>query len=260
MVLSCTLHFFFLNFWAIYEFSWFYSIYFWILVVTCSYESLEGFHARFEIFIWAMIPNWSWNWESWQNSGLSEIWHSERSAGKRRTVRRSWELFTRGSAEKFSTWKLHSGRSAKGPRTVRGSSVHPASFGYTGGMPLSKKRTVRRRSADSPPVFGRIYQRQDSVGWQCKDSKADGPPGYRGQSATGQKGGVGQTWLILVVSLTPLHQTTHKHQKGLSLSLSSTWGRRQDQGFLAWFPDGPRTSPDSSQDCASCPLGILTNP
>ena len=37
-------------FWAIYEFSWFYSIYFWILVVTCSYESFEGFHARFEIF------------------------------------------------------------------------------------------------------------------------------------------------------------------------------------------------------------------
>ena len=36
--------------WAIYEFPWFYSIYFWILVVTCSYESLEGFHARFEIF------------------------------------------------------------------------------------------------------------------------------------------------------------------------------------------------------------------
>jgi len=38
------------QFWAIYEFSWFYSFYFWILIVTCSYESLEGFHARFEIF------------------------------------------------------------------------------------------------------------------------------------------------------------------------------------------------------------------
>ena len=38
------------QFWAIYEFLWFYSFYFWILVVTCSYESFEGFHARFEIF------------------------------------------------------------------------------------------------------------------------------------------------------------------------------------------------------------------
>ena len=78
-------------------------------------------------------------------------------------------------------------------RTVRELSVHPASFGYTGGLPLSKERTVRRRSADSPPVLGRIYQRQfQSVG-SVKNSKADGPPGYRGQSATGQKGGVGQT-------------------------------------------------------------------
>ena len=53
-VLMYTLCFFFLiflkQFWAIYEFLWFYSFYFWILVVTCSYESLEGFHARFEIF------------------------------------------------------------------------------------------------------------------------------------------------------------------------------------------------------------------
>ena len=39
--------------------------------------------------------------------------------GKGRTVRRSWDLFTRGSAEKFSTAEIHCGRSAKGPRTVR---------------------------------------------------------------------------------------------------------------------------------------------
>ena len=151
-----------------------------------------------------MIPNWSWNWESWQNSGLSEIWCCGQSAGKGRTFRRSWDLSTRGSAELFSTAKLHCGRSA-------------------------------------------------CVG---KNSKADGPPGYRGQSATGQNGGVGQTWLIMGVPLTPPHQTAHLIQK-LSLSLSSTWVRRQGQGFLAWFPDGPRTSPDSSQDCASCPLGIF---
>ena len=121
-------------------------------------------------------------------------------------------------------------------------------------------RTVRQRTADSPPMLGRFYQRQfQSVG-SVKNSKADGPPDYRGQSANGQKGGVGQTLLILDVPLTPLHQTAHKHPKALSLSLSSTWGRPQGQGFWEWFPDGPSTSPDSSQDCASCPLGISMNP
>jgi hypothetical protein len=43
-------------------------------------------------------------------------------------------------------------------------------------------RTVRQRTADGPPEAV-------LVGLQCKDSKADGPPGYRGQSANGQKGG-----------------------------------------------------------------------
>ena len=28
----------------------------------------------FWIFIWAMIQNWSWNWENWQNSDLSDFW------------------------------------------------------------------------------------------------------------------------------------------------------------------------------------------
>ena len=124
----------------------------------------------FWIFIWAMIPNWSWIWESWQNSGLSKIWYSGRSAGKRRTVRRSWDLFTKGSALKFLTTKLHIGRSAKGPWTVHLSSVHPASFGYTSGLLLSKARTVRHRSADSPPVLGRIYQGQFQSGVSVKIS------------------------------------------------------------------------------------------
>jgi hypothetical protein len=46
------------DFWAVYEFSWFHSIYFWILVITCSYEILEGFHARFEIFRF-LYEQWS---------------------------------------------------------------------------------------------------------------------------------------------------------------------------------------------------------
>ena len=125
--------------------------------------------------------------------------------------------------------RVRGGQSAKGPRTVR-------------------------------LCWAVFYQRQfQSVG-SVKNSTADGPPGYRGQSATGQKGGVGQTWLILDVPLTPLHQTAHKQPKALSLSLSNMWGRQQGQGFLAWFPDGPSTSPDSSQDCASCPIGISMNP
>ena len=73
----------------------------------------------FWIFIWAMIPNWGWNWESWHNSGQSEIWYCGQSAGKGRTVRRSLDLSTRGSAEKFSTSEIHCGQSAKRPRTVR---------------------------------------------------------------------------------------------------------------------------------------------
>jgi len=36
--------------WGIYEFPWFYSNYFWILILTHSYESLDGVHASFEIF------------------------------------------------------------------------------------------------------------------------------------------------------------------------------------------------------------------
>ena len=36
--------------WAIYEFPWFYFIYFWFLILTHSYESLDGVHTSFEIF------------------------------------------------------------------------------------------------------------------------------------------------------------------------------------------------------------------
>jgi len=36
--------------WAIYEFPWFYLIYFWFLVLTHSYEPLDDVHASFAIF------------------------------------------------------------------------------------------------------------------------------------------------------------------------------------------------------------------
>ena len=50
-------------------------------------------------------------------------------------------------------------------------------------------RTVRQRTADGPPEAVQNLTEAVSVGLQCKNSKADGPLGYRGQSANGQKGG-----------------------------------------------------------------------
>ena len=52
---------------------------------------------------------------------------------------------------------------------------------------------LQKYTADSPPEAVQNLTEAVSVGLQCKDSKADDPPGYRGQSATGQKGGVSQT-------------------------------------------------------------------
>ena len=113
-----------------------------------------------------MIPNWSWNWESWQNYGLSEIWHSGRSAGKRRTVRRSWELFTRGSAEKSSTGKLHSGRSAKGPRTVRQcwEEFTRGKIQSDGSVKI-QRRTVRQDTADSPLLDRKVGSARLDLYW-----------------------------------------------------------------------------------------------
>ena len=44
--------------WAIYEFPWFFLIYFWFLILTHSYESLDGLHASFEIF-GILFEQWS---------------------------------------------------------------------------------------------------------------------------------------------------------------------------------------------------------
>ena len=68
-----------------------------------------------------------------------------------RTVRRSLDLSTRGSAEKFSTLKIHCGQSAKGPRTVRqclavftrGSFSRAAVWKFKGGRSAGISRTVR---------------------------------------------------------------------------------------------------------------------
>ena len=44
--------------WGIYEFPWFYLIYFWFLILTHSYESLDGVHASFVIF-GILFEQWS---------------------------------------------------------------------------------------------------------------------------------------------------------------------------------------------------------
>ena len=69
--------------------------------------------------LWAMIPIQSWNCERWQNSGLSEIWKCGRSADKRRTVRRSWDLSPEALQKDVSAEKY----TADGPPRDRGRSA-----------------------------------------------------------------------------------------------------------------------------------------
>ena len=150
--------------------------------------------------------------------------------------------------------------SADGPRVRGGQSA--VNWTYSPEV-LQRSCQPQKFIADSPPKdrgrSAHVWAEAVSVSCSVKISKADGPPKDSGQSATGQNRGVGQTWLILDVPFTsPPNQTLL--QKCLSLSLSSTWGRRQGQALLEWFPDGPSTSPDSSQDSASCPRGISMNP
>ena len=117
-------------------------------------------------------------------------------------------------------------------RTVRGSGADSPPFLRIVHQRLCREvvnrrntlRTVRQRTADSPPVLGSFDQRQfQSVG-SVKNSKAHGPPDYRGQSATGQNGGVGQTWLILDV-LGP----SGNHSKRLDLVVCPTCLREKER-------------------------------
>ena len=122
-------------------------------------------YLRFFNFYMSNDPKLVLELRNLEISGLTEIWYCGQSAGMERTVRRSWNLSTRGSAELLSTAKIYCGQSAKGPRTVR------------------------QRTSDGPPEAVQNLTEAVSVGLQCKDPKADGPPGHRGQSANGQKGG-----------------------------------------------------------------------
>ena len=146
MVLICTLCFKFLNFQSIlrdiYEFSWFYSIYFWILVETCSYKSLEGFHAIFEIF--------GFLYEQWSKIGVGI-----EKIGRIQTC----QIF--GSAD--------------GPRVSGGQSA----VNWTcSSEALQRSCQPQKFIADSPPknrgqsaYAGQILPEAVSVSWQCKKFK-----------------------------------------------------------------------------------------
>ena len=127
---------FFKQFWAIYEFSWFYSFYFWILIVTCSYESLEGFHARFEIFRFL--------YEQWYKFKIEIV-----------KVGKILGCLNFGSAD---SPRVRGGQSA-----VHGT-CSPEKFSNR----KNTLQTVRQRTADGPPVLGSICQRQFQSGGGVK--------------------------------------------------------------------------------------------
>jgi hypothetical protein len=125
-------------------------------------------------------------------------------------------MFTRGSAERISAVKINSRWSAKGPRTIRGSSVQPVSIGYTEGM-------FSEQSADGPPrVRGQSAVGEKNLpeivpdGYWSDFSKADGPRLRR------MVGSARYDLYGVSLSLSPTKPQPH-HPKGLSSSLSSTW-------------------------------------
>ena len=123
----------------IYEFSWFYSIYFWILVETCSYESLEGFHAIFEIF--------GFLYEQWSQIGVGF-----EKIGRIQTC----QIF--GSADSPRVWGGQSAVHKDCPPEALQRSCQPQKF----------IADSRQRTADSPPVLGSICQRQFQSGGGVK--------------------------------------------------------------------------------------------
>ena len=142
-------------------------------VVTCSYESFEGFHARFEIF-----------------GFLYEQW-SQIEVGFENIVKILGCL-------KFGT--------ADSPR-VRGgqSAVHETCSPEA----LQRSSQPQKYTADGPPkdrrrsaYVGQYMPEAISVGRQCENSKADGPLGYRGQFTNGQKEG---SWQLDFSSATKVY-------------------------------------------------------
>ena len=134
--------------------------FFLFLILTHSYESLYGVHASFEIFGILFEQCSQFKVEIVKigkilgclNFGSAD---SPRVRGGQSAVHGTC------SPEKFSIAKIHCGRSAKGPRTVR---LCWAVFARGSFSRVSVLKFIGGRSTS-----------------------------YRGQSANGQKGGVGQT-------------------------------------------------------------------
>ena len=170
MVLSCTSCFIFLNFWGIFEpFMSFYDptrFIFEFLLKLAHMSLLKVFmqYLRFLDFYMTNDPK--------------------------------LELELRNLENFWAGWNLVL-------RTVRGYGADSPPFmelvhQRLSGVVVNCKntlRTVRQRTADGPPEAV-------LVGLQCKDSKADGPLGYRGQSANGQKGG---SWQLDLSSATKVY-------------------------------------------------------
>ena len=123
----------------------------------------------------------------------------------------------------FQPQKLYSGWSATGPRTVRGSSVQPASFGYTSGLSTE-------HSADGPPRVRvrsthveKSYQRQFQSG-VCGRIFRSGQSAWvsRTVRACAELWGQPRIDLYGVVSYSPPPTRTQTLKSSL-LSLSSTW-------------------------------------
>ena len=135
------------NFWAIYEFSWFYSIYFWSLVVTRSYESLEGFHASFDIFRF-LYEQWSQFEVKMVKIGRIQTCQIFGSADGPRVRGGRSAVHGVCSPEALQRNFQPQKWTADGP-PVTGAIDWPRIHQW---CDLCKSRTVRPRSADCPPV------------------------------------------------------------------------------------------------------------
>lgn len=161
VVLQCISCCIFLNFLAIYEFAWFYSIYFWFLDDTRSYVCLDGIHAslRFLEFYLSNDPKLK-----------LELW----KLAKFRAVRNLVARTVRGKEAdgppfiKFCHQRLCRTEMAaeKEMRMVRqGSADSPR------GVATRHPRTVRWSLADGLPVLRRIVPEAVPVGWCARNYK-----------------------------------------------------------------------------------------
>ena len=157
--------------WAIYEFSWFYLIYFWFLVLTHSYESLDGVHASFVIF---GILFEQWSKFKVEIVKIGKILgclkfgsaDSPRVRGGRSAVHET--CLPEALQKSFKPQNY----TADGPPKNRGRSADHRFNLQASDTPmsclLSNARTVRQGSADSPPMVSSGGSWQLDLSWATK--------------------------------------------------------------------------------------------